>query len=99
MCNYDSIKQNYCGDALMLNTQGLNPKDLFHIDRESGRGIIIKKNATLDDVGVALVNGSIEYHDGRTWCMINDISMNDWLWLFGLVIRIQDRGIPNVPVS
>lgn len=76
MCNYDSIKQNYCGDALLFNAQGLNPKDLFHIDRESGRGIIIKKNATLDDVGVALVNGAIEYHDGRTWCMINDIPMN-----------------------
>ncbi len=99
MYNYDSITQNYCADALLLNAQGLNSKDLYHIDYESGRCAVIKKNATLDDVGDALLNGDIECHDGRTWCIENDISINDWLWEFGLTIRILDRGLPNVPAS
>jgi hypothetical protein len=99
MSNYNSIKQIHCPYVLTLDTQGHHSRDLYHVDNESGRCTLIKKNAKLDDVGVALVNGTIEYRDGKAWCIANDIPMDDWLWEFGLVVRILNRGLPNVPVS
>lgn len=61
--------------------------------------ILMKKNATLDDVGVSLVTGDISYRDGRVWVMANGVSMKDWSRITLFAIRLQSKGLPNVPVS
>ena len=99
MINYEEIKQVYCADIKPYDEYGYQSMDLYHKTIDFDRYVLVKKNTTLDDVGVRLVTGDISYRDGRAWAIANGVSTKDWSRMSLFAIRLQNKGLLNVPVS